>query len=254
MYEIRENRLQLDDAVRAQFVVPHQSFGSAIAYSQDTLIVFDDEAGTKVLSLAGVTFRYLAGKFFIWKDQLFHLAHKLGKMRPEKVRGFTKHFVWDDQTVYYRNGVVGGADPTTFRPLGFFWAKDGHSCFFQADAIPGADPLSFRAIARDFAVDSQSVFGFLGKVLASYSRDPRSLGRGYFEVSGQLFFGSRSVAGADLATFRVLPRVEPSEKRRIWASGGPKDDLEALAVSGFTAVDAARKYRGEWNAPRVNRA
>ena len=246
--------MRLADEVRGQFVMAHDEFGSGIAYSSDTLIVFYDEVRTKVLAITPATFRWLTGEFYVLKGQLYHGPFKLGKIDAEAIRGHTTFYVWDDQTVFYLNGPVLGADAHTFEDLGCYWARDSGKVFFQEKLIRDADRASFRVFDDTFAVDSKHIFTFAGRIVSEYREDPIMLGDGYYVVSGKVFFGGTEIPSADVKTFKLLPTISPEEKKEIWATGGPKTEEQALAVSGFTGYDARQKYKGGWSTPHKKRA
>ncbi|MHC4884226.1 MAG: DKNYY domain-containing protein [Planctomycetota bacterium] len=245
-----ENRLEIGPPVASQFEVILDEFGAAIASSPGTLIVFDDESGVKEFDLSSSRFRHICDKFFVLEGQLYHLLEQLGPIDEEGVIGKNKFYVWDAATVYYLNGPVQAADPSSFCHLDEFWAKDSGSCFFQSEKIFDAEPSSFRAISNTLAVDAKHVYGFLGQILAPYTRDPTPLGRGYWDVGGKVVFGTKVLPDADLATFATLPQLSPEQKREIWSSGGPKDEAQDLAISDFLAYDCNRLYRGIWSKER----
>ncbi len=269
VYRIEKMRLKITDELRDKFLVAYDEWGYALAYSSDTLVVYDHNEGAKTFALSTGTFKWLTDKLYVLDGFLYYSAYKLGRIDADGILGFTPFYAWDRQTVYYLNGPVPGANPAAFENLMEFWARDDKKCFFQNRQIEGADAASFRAANKDFAVDRRNVYGFGGRVVAAYQEDPVDLGCGYYAVSGKLFYGSEEIVGADLRTFKVLPRVKPTEKdgpspppaaksgkapggfqsllRRLGC--GPKIDELALAHAGFTALDARWKYRGTWHAP-----
>jgi len=248
IYRIEANRLRIADEVRDKFIVAYDEFGSGIAYSSDTLVVFHDETGTKIFDISRDTFKWLTGEFFILEGFLYHSLDKLGRINSGAILGCTKLYVWDQKTVYYLNGPVDGANPATFQDLGNYWALDDNNCFFQQRQIKEADAATFRVIDESFAVDKNFIYAFLGRVVAEYENDPIPLGRGYYKISNRVFFGHTEMPDAAPQSFKVLPLITPEEKQKIWAAGGPKHEEEAMAVSGFTAFDARHKYKGTWYA------
>src|SRR5258706_6626261 len=179
VYRIEKNRLQIADDVRDRFVIAHNEFGSGIAYSSDTLIVFNDDEGTKSFPIRPDTFRWLGGEFFILCGFLHHNVFRLGRINPDEILGFTNVYVWDHSKVYYLNGPVDGANAAAFQDLGEFWARDDQKCFFQEREILGGDAASFRVIDDTFAVDKDRIYGFGGRVIAECNADPAPLGNGY---------------------------------------------------------------------------
>jgi len=245
-----ENRLEIDPSVAGDFSVVLDKFGEAIVHSPTRLIVFDDEIGVKEFDLSSSSFCYLDSGFFVLSGQLYYLLDCLGPIDEAAITGHNEFYVWDKSRVYYLNGPVKGADASSFCHLGYFWAKDAKACFFQNERISSADPSTFRVIDDTFAVDSSNVYGFLGEVVTEYTTDPIPLKRGYYRVGVRVFFGKTPLPQADVASFSVLPLVPPEEKRRIWASGGPKDAVQEMAVAGFTAYDRNLVYRGAWTKKR----
>jgi hypothetical protein len=252
-YRIENNRLCIADELKGRFTVAHDEFGSGIAYSSDTLIVFYDEQETQTFAINPPAFRWLIGAFFILNGFLYHGPFKLGRVDSESLRGCTERYVWDQTHVYYINGPVLEANPICFQDLGNFWSRDDERCFFQARQVSGADAPSFRVIDHTFAADRNRIYGFGGRVIVENAADPVHLGNNYYSIAGDVFFGSTKIPDADLQTFRALPVFSPEDKRRIWADGGPKDELESLAISGFTAYDSRYKYRGPSRAPERKR-
>jgi DKNYY family len=253
LYYIEENQLKLADEVRDQFVIAHDEYGSGIAYSSDTLIVFCDEEGTKTFAITPETFKWLLGEFFVLTGHLYHGIYKLGKIDADAIHGYTKFYVWDDKTVYYLNGPVNGADPGTFEDLGNYWARDCRNVFFQNKLVNEADRNSFRIFDHIFAVDGKNIFTYQGRIISKYHEDPILLGTGYYKISGKIFSGMEEVPFADLKTFKTLPIIKPDDKKKILAAGGPKTEEESLAVSGFHAYDAERKYKSTWSTARNER-
>ena len=241
--------MRLADEVRGQFVMAHDEFGSGIAYSSDTLIVFYDEVRTKVLAITPATFRWLTGEFFVLKGQLYHGPFKLGKIDSDTIHGYTAFYVWDNQTVFYLKGPVLEADAQTFEDLGCYWARDGGNIYFQEKLIREADRASFRVFDDIFAMDRKHIYAFAGRIVAEYREDPVVLGSGYYVISGKMFFGGTEMPSVDVKTFKVLPLMQPEEKKESWAAGEPKTDEQVLAISGFTAYDARQKYKGDWCTP-----
>ncbi len=253
VYRIEDNRLRIDDEVKSQFTVVHDQFGSGIAYSSDTLLVFYDEKGTKTFAINPPAFRWLIEEFFVLDGFLYHGTFKLGRLNSEAILGYTERYVWDQKRVYYLNGLVVDANPACFQDLGDCWARDDQRCFFQERQVLGADAPSFRVIDHTFGVDRNRIYGSFGRVIAENAADPIPLGNNYYSIAGDVFFGSTKVADADPQTFRVLPVFSPEDKRTIWASGGPKDETASLAISGFSAYDSRHKYRGASRAPERKR-
>ena len=54
--------------------------------------------------------------------------------------------------------LVVGADPTTFRPLGFFWGADARSVFHQANCLKGADPKTFKPLNYVYGRDKGIIY------------------------------------------------------------------------------------------------
>lgn len=247
IYKIEDNRLCINDHVRDQFVMAHDEFGSGIAYSVDTLIVFYDERGTKVHPITPDTFKWLIDEFYVLNKYLYHNAYKLGRINPDGIIGQSPLYVWDDKTVYYLNGPVEGANPATFQELGNFWARDDQHCFFQQRLVPGAVAATLRVIDDEFATDEHHIYGFAGKILADYQEDPVLLGGRYYAINGQIFYGGKLLADADYSTFTVLPVYDDETKNEILRNGGASNANDALALAGFTAYDARYKYKRDWH-------
>jgi hypothetical protein len=247
IYRKENNRLCISDHVREQFVMVHDQFGSGIAYSGDTLIVFNDERGIKAHAITPETFKWLVGEFYVLKKHLYHSAYKLGRIDPEKIAGQSLLYVWDDKTVYYLNGPVEGANPATFQELGHYWARDDQRCFFQQRQVPRADAATFRVIDQYFAADQNHIYGFTGKILADYREDPVPLGGEYYVINEQIFWGGTLLADADYSTFTVLPVYDEETKNEMLRNGGAKNADDALALAGFTAYDARYKYKRSWH-------
>ena len=249
MYSISSNnRLVLDAAFASEFTVPVSDYGSAIAFSPALLIVFHDEYGVKETKIDSSEFAYIQSGFYRLFDELFYYIDKLGPIRRQ-IKGRSDWFVWDDAHVYYLNGPVEGADPETFQLLGEFWARDATQCFFQNMRVKDADTDSFRVIETDFAADRRWLYGFLGRRIMPYVRDPKPLGRGYYDIDGRIFFGDEELSTVDRASFRVLPLFSKEEKSRLRLGSNPLTREEELSCSDFTACDKNRAYRGSWSKP-----
>lgn len=246
-FRIEDNRLHISEDVRDQFIVVHDKFGEGIAYSSDTLIVFDDERGTKTHAITPDTFKWLGSRFFILNKFIFHGAYKLGRINAAAIRGQTEFYVWDDKTVYYLNGKVAEANPAAFQDLGNYWSRDDQHCFFQRQLVPGVDLATFRVIDDTFAVDARYIYGFAGIVVADYYGDPIPLGRTYYSINGRIYSGNKLMSDADFETFTVLPQYDEQTKSQILAAGGARNAEEALALAGFTAYDSRYQYKFDWH-------
>ena len=245
MYSINtDNRLEISPEVAGDFTLALDEPGKAIAFSETRLIVFFDETGCSEYEIASERFRFLCGCFFVLDGYLHYLNDRLGRFDLGSMLGFGECYAWDMNQVYYLNGSVLDADPSSFTALAKWWAKDANTAYFQEQPIGGSDPKSFEVADGDIAFDANFVYGFLGERLAPFTTRPREIGRGYWAIGSEVFFGSQEVPDAHLATFEPLPRLEPKDKRRIWARGGPRSAREELAVSGFFAMDRARAYKG----------
>jgi len=40
--------------------------------------------------------------------------------------------------------------------------------------------------------------------------------------------------------------MNAAEKRRVWASGGPADEIQEMQLDGFSAYDDRHRLRGDW--------
>ncbi|KEZ04261.1 hypothetical protein GQ57_20265 [Burkholderia sp. MSh2] len=74
-------------------------------------------------------------------------------------------FCTDGFSVWWEAQVLEGADPATFRAIGFSYAIDRNNVWFQADRIDGADLDSFQNLAGSiYARDGTCVYAY-GKVI-----------------------------------------------------------------------------------------
>lgn len=245
-FRIEDNRLRIIDDFRDRFTVVHDEFGEGIAYSSDTLIIFDDERGAKTHPITPDTFKWLGSRFFILNKFLFHGAYKLGRINAAAIRGQTEFYVWDDKAVYYLNGKLAEANPSAFQDMGNWWSRDDQHCFFQHRLVPDVDLATFRVVDDTFAVDARYVYGFAGKIVADYYGDPVPLGWTYYSINGRIYSGNTLMPDADFETFTVLPQYDEQTKNQIRAAGGARNADEALALAGFTAYDSRHKYKFDW--------
>src|SRR5262249_44445873 len=155
LFYTEHNRLVIAEEVRDQFTVAFEKFGNAIAYSADTLVVFDDEKGIKTFPITADDFRWLVEQFYVLKGVLYWGLYKAGKFNVNALRGATPDYVWDDQTVYYGDIKVEGADPLTFEEVGHWWARDARQVFHQKSLIPEIDRETFRVFDDTYAMDAR---------------------------------------------------------------------------------------------------
>jgi hypothetical protein len=63
--------------------------------------------------------------------------------------------------VYYRGEVISNATPSTFKKLGYSWAKDHQFVYFQGSVVDGADTKTF--IVNNKEVKDKSGKWYRGK-------------------------------------------------------------------------------------------
>jgi hypothetical protein len=140
-----------------------------------------------------------------------------------------------------RGTAVAGAAPRSFRRLDFDYFSDGQKVFFDARsdvrAIDGALPGSFEPLAFSYARDA--LHAYYGSVLIKEVADPKS----FRHVSGDyacddanVYYCGKPLAGADVAGFGVVFRVNPESQK------GSADTVIPHPSHGL-AYDSRRVYQ-----------
>lgn len=149
------------------------------------------------------------------------VGHKLklaSNVDADSFRVLSREYTCDKNSVYYRWISPGrfwivevpGADPKTFRAVGFELAKDAKHVWIRDSIVPGADPTRVKSIF-DYRIwlDANSVWNGSRRIDGA---DPETFERigtsefGYYRDKNKVYsyFGRlKVVEGADPATFQI---------------------------------------------------
>lgn len=161
-----------------------------------------------------------------------------------------------------RINVLAGADPASFQLLSQGYARDQRQVFYEGDAFAVRDVASFEVLDYGFARDKHSGYylrtpvgqssgnGF--EVLsAHYARDASKVfyaGMDY-RVAGPPRVRTRSLSGADLASFKALENGYALDAARVYWEGQAVPGADAASFTMLSpstieadARDAKRQY------------
>lgn len=68
---------------------------------------------------------------------------------------WAQDYAYDKTNVYYRGQKITGADPSTFKLLGLYYAEDASHVFFLNTVVSGADLQSFNVVVGNRLYDAQ---------------------------------------------------------------------------------------------------
>jgi hypothetical protein len=124
------------------------------------------------------------------------------------------------------------ADPASFRPLGRHFARDARRGYYREAEVADSDGASFEALSENVARDKQHV----------YWADTYRKGQEYWTILHQRV---SVIAGADPASYQVLPHSYGRDVRRVFLEGQPlavRDPASFEVLDRSFTRDAQRAY------------
>ncbi len=153
--------------------------------------------------------------------------HQLGPGYSVK-RGGVSFYHFDNTDWKRKVKPLPEADPKTFRRVrasGGRYGKDAHQVFFETTDIRGADPASFQVLdwRATYSRDQHRVYW----ASIAISKDPEHfeiLSNAYARDQTHVYFGARSIPGADPVSFEVtdITTGKGRDQYREYVHGRPQ--------------------------------
>ncbi len=143
----------------------------------------------------------------------------------------------DARTAWFEGRSFSVRDPASFVPIDIRYARDGQRAYFEQVEIAGSDGASFELLDTD---------------TGTHARDRRAVYSAYIELNQPLQRPHpvvRVLAGAHPATTRVAGQGYAVDGSRVWWRGQPVAGADAASFevlpvgTGDDARDARSRYR-----------
>ncbi len=256
----------------------------------------------RILGADPVTFHVTESRYALDRDHIYFSGYAKDSSRlvlyvldgadPDSFFAFPNYYAKDRWHVYYDEEVVDGADPRTIQPIGDTYdayAKDVYFAYNRGQRIPNVDAWTFRIVPKSemgsiYTEDKKRVmlrtFFHTDDGKSKYETrdivgaDPSTfqvLGGIYAKDERHVYFGTRIIDGADVATFRVYRdnvRERVSEytldSHSVYFEGKPIDGADPVTlqytidprilITGSFVVDKNNAYRDGKVFPREDLA
>lgn len=172
------------------------------------------------------TFRILQDdKYAADRNSVYYRGTKISGALPASFRHLKGVYWVDDAHVYFEGEEASGADPKTFEVLRVApWARDSKSCFRASMPVPGADPKTFSPVNFCWARDRQHYYAFDHTSVSAVRCDYKSmkiLSETYAKDISHAFWLSHEIPGVDIESFELAGPALAKDKFRRYS--GPKE-------------------------------
>jgi|GEM_PF-2054594 len=158
----------------------------------------------------------------------------------------------DKNYVYYKATPIAQADVASFVVVNSTYSKDARNVYLSGEVIPGADPASFEVIAEGlldhYARDRHNYFYGL-MTMDACDRSSFSVVKGMVNSWSMdakcAFHRGKKLAGADMASFKILEAGYATDAKRVYHLDQPVADADATSfvVKNGVASDKNHCYK-----------
>lgn len=139
------------------------------------------------------------------------------KIKDEKV--YYSYFSFG--TGGWKNVIVNGADNDSFAIIKggeYLYGKDNYNVYFKNEIIPGADPKTFRLIEKGYAVDYKRAYFYKDSISNSSSTGFIVIDSYYSKDNKDVYFEDKPMNVCSVDNFRLL--YEDENKWNRWSTDG----------------------------------
>lgn len=188
--------------------------------------------------------------FVEYNESAGRVVRQLPDVDRNTFEAINGQYARDARRVYFRDGIVDGADPASFERVSDLIWKDNQRVYYVDQAIPGADPGSFRKLRYGYwSRDDRNVYVNTTPInprdIDSFRQISEYWAKDASWYYGQNFGQFRPITELDYASFEILDGGWAKDCCRVYYAGlvvEGADPASFYTINQFRGRDKAWAY------------